>query len=90
MSWFDKTRTIKLSGRQGFDNRCLDCRQRLSLLTSEEYGVFMLLREGFTKKECSQRLGLKSRQVKNLAKSVFNKLCVSSLAELIVNYREIS
>lgn len=62
--------------------------QRLSLLTTEEYKVFMLLREGFTEKECAQRLGLRRGEVKKRTKSIYRKLHVRSLAELIVKYHE--
>ena len=61
--------------------------EKLSRLTTSEYKVFMLLREGFTKKECSQRLNMKRRDVKDCAKSIYIKLGVKSLTELIVKYR---
>lgn len=62
--------------------------QSLSLLTTSEYKVFMLLREGFSKKECSQRLNLKRGDMKNYMESIYRKLNVRSAAELIVKYRE--
>lgn len=62
--------------------------QRLSLLTTLEYKVFMLLREGFSKKECSQRLNMKRSGIKGCVESIYNKLNVMSIAELIVKYRE--
>lgn len=62
--------------------------KRLSLLTTLEYKVFMLLREGFSKKECSQRLKMKRGDVENHVKSIYSKLNVRSAAELIVKYRK--
>ena len=64
------------------------CQERLSRLTTSEYKVFMLLREGFTKNECSQRLNMKRRDVNNHVKRIYSKLHVRALAELIVKYRE--
>lgn len=61
---------------------------RLSLLTKHEYKVFMLLREGFSKKECSQRLNMKRSDLRVYVKTVLNKLDVGSSAELIVKYRD--
>lgn len=61
---------------------------RLSTLTTTELKVFMLMREGFTNKECAERLNMKQSEIKDTAKSIFRKLGVKSLAELIVKYRE--
>lgn len=61
--------------------------EKLSRLTTSEYKVFMLLREGFTIKDCSQRLNMKRGEVRNYAKSIYLKLNVNSLTELIVKYR---
>lgn len=61
--------------------------EKILLLTTLEYKVFMLLREGFTKKECSQRLHMKRRDLIRQIKSVYRKLQVKSLAELIMKYR---
>ena len=74
--------------RSVFHENVGDYQERLSRLTTSEYKVFMLLREGFTKKECSQRLNMKRRDVNSHMKRIYNKLHVSSLAELIVKYRE--
>lgn len=62
--------------------------QNLSKLTTLEYKIFMLLREGFSRKECSQRLHMKRREVKISIKTILRKLNVRSFAELIVKYRE--
>ncbi|MDD4546504.1 MAG: hypothetical protein PHR24_04340 [Oscillospiraceae bacterium] len=62
--------------------------QRLSLLTALEYKIFMLLREGFSKKECSQRLDMKRGEIKRCVKIIHKKLNLKSSAELIVRYRE--
>ena len=63
--------------------------ERISLLTTSEYKVFMLLREGFKKNECSQRLDMKRGEVNSHVKRIYRKLNVGSLAELIVKYRDI-
>lgn len=62
--------------------------QRLSQLTTLEYKLFMLLREGFSKKECSQRLNMKRSDVNIYVKTILKKLNVRSLTELIVKYRK--
>lgn len=64
--------------------------QRLALLTTPEYKVFMLLREGFSKKECSQRLNIKRRVVNKHIVEIYSKLNIRTIAELIVKYRKIS
>lgn len=61
---------------------------RLSTLNTTEYKVFMLVREGFSKKECAQRLKMKRRVVNNYIKTILHKLYVRNIAELIVKYRE--
>ena len=83
MLWFDRFRTKKA----GFDN-VEAYRQRTKQLTIMEYKIFMLLREGFSVKECSQRLNMKRREVKIYLKSIFKKLKVRSLVQLIIEYRE--
>lgn len=89
MSWLDKLRIRKRQPEQSvLRENAHTYHQRLSLLTTLEYKVFILLREGFTKKECSQRLNLKRGEVKDCTKSIYSKLEVSSLAELIVKYHE--
>lgn len=62
--------------------------QRLSKLTTLEYKIFMLLREGFSERECSQRLNMKRGDVTINVKEILDKLNVKSLAELIVKYHE--
>ncbi len=89
MSWIDKIRMRKSRPEQSdFHKNVGAYHQRLSLLTTLEYKVFMLLREGFTKKECSQRLNLKRGEVRVCAKSIYSKLNIRSLAELIIKYHE--
>lgn len=89
MSWLDKLR-MKKSGLEQPDlhENVHAYRQRLSLLTTLEYKIFMLLREGFSTKECSQRLNMKRGEVRGCAKSIYSKLNIRSLSELIVKYRE--
>ncbi|MDD4493692.1 MAG: LuxR C-terminal-related transcriptional regulator [Eubacteriales bacterium] len=62
--------------------------EQLSLLNSTEYKVFMLLREGFLERECSQRLNMKRGDIRKIVKNIYTKLNVRNTAELIVNYRE--
>lgn len=62
--------------------------QRLSTLTNQEYLVFMLLREGFSKDECSQRLGMKRSDINKHIKLIYRKLSVRTNAELIMIYKE--
>lgn len=62
--------------------------QRLSLLTTPEYKIFMLLREGFSNKECSQRLNMRRGDINGHVKSIYSKLSVRSSAELIMKYHE--
>lgn len=89
MSWLDKLRMKKSRLDQPDLHENIHAyRQKLSLLTTSEYKVFMLLREGFTKKECSQRLNMKRGEVRDCGKSIYSKLNVRSLSELIVKYRE--
>lgn len=62
--------------------------KRLSTLTTQEFLAFMLLREGFSKKECSQRLGLTRRDINKHIKLIYRKLGVRTNAELIMIYKE--
>lgn len=62
--------------------------KRLSTLTATEYKVFMLLREGFSIRECSQRLDMKQMAVNRYVTGIYHKLNVTTTAELIVEYRE--
>ena len=66
------------------------CRKRLTFLDPAEYKVFMLLREGFLKKECALRLNMKRGELKSHIKSIFKKLNVRNTTELIVNYCKVS
>lgn len=89
MFLFDKIRIKKSKAdKTDFDENIGAYQQRLSLLTTMEYKTFMLLREGFSKKECSQRLNMKRSDVRVHFKAILNKLNVRSTAELIVKYRE--
>lgn len=63
------------------------CPDETQTLTEEEYKVFMLLREGFTVKECSERLNMKRRVVRNNTKKIYRKLNIGTITELIVKYR---
>jgi len=62
-------------------------KDNLTLLTQLEYKLYMLLREGFSKKECAQRLSMRRGDVKTHVKSIYYKLGVNSISELIVKYR---
>ncbi|NLC44874.1 MAG: hypothetical protein GX783_11435 [Clostridiales bacterium] len=70
------------------ENDKISISQRLSTLTNQEFLVFMLLREGFSKDECSHRLGMKRRDVKKYTKHIYRKLNVRTNAELIMIYKE--
>ena len=89
MSWLNKFRVKKSQPEQPvLYDYSYSYGQRLSLLTTEEYKNFMLLREGFTKKECAKRLNMKRSEARDCVKSIYWKLHIRSLAELIVKYRE--
>ncbi len=62
--------------------------KRLSTLTTQEVLVFMLLREGFSRDECSQRLGVKRGDINKHIKHIYIKLDVRTNAELIIKYKE--
>lgn len=62
----------------------------LSTLTEQEYKVFMLIREGFSKKECSQRLTMKRGVVNKVVADIFHKLSVRTITELIIKYQNAS
>ncbi|HBT63585.1 MAG TPA: hypothetical protein DEB10_02845 [Ruminococcaceae bacterium] len=89
MSWIDKIRMKKSRlGQPNLYENNGAYQQRLSLLTTLEYKIFMFLREGFSTEECSQRLNMKRSDVKAHVNSIYSKLNVISSAELIVKYRE--
>lgn len=64
------------------------CQKGLAVLTEQESKVFMLLREGFSVTECSQRLNIKRRDVNRRVAGIYHKLNVRTIAELIIKYRE--
>lgn len=55
-----------------------------SLLTRREHDVVRLVTEGHVNREVAQQLGLSEHTVKNYLFNVFNKLGISSRAELIL------
>lgn len=79
---------LKNNLESAFQDNIEILKQRLSLLTVLEYKIFLLLREGFSKKECSKRLNMKRRDSRKNIKNIFLKLKVNSEAELIVKYRQ--
>lgn len=91
MSWIDNIRVKKsLPDQPEFYEDPKTIYKRLAKLSTIEYKVFMFLREGFTNKESSKRLNIKQGKVKKHTKSIYKKLGVSSLAELIFKYHEYS
>jgi Response regulator containing a CheY-like receiver domain and an HTH DNA-binding domain len=64
--------------------------KRLSSLTPREYQVYLLLLEGFTVKETAKQLKIKYSIANTHVTGIYKKLCVSSRAELIINYRNIN
>lgn len=92
MLLFKKMRNKKMSNKfknnsQIFRAEDRDINQeRLKLLTTLEYKVFILLREGFSNRECSQRLKIKKKDFKKHLKSIYYKLDVSSPLEIIIKY----
>jgi DNA-binding NarL/FixJ family response regulator len=70
------------------ENDRISLSRKLSALTTQEIMVFMLLREGFSKDECSQRLGVKRRDLNRHIRLIYRKLNVRTNAELIMKYKE--
>ena len=59
------------------------------LLTSREYELYLLLLDGFTLKECAEKLSIKYSTANTHMTAVYKKLNINSRAELIINYRDI-
>lgn len=57
-------------------------------LTTREADVFRLLVEGYTLKECAQKLEIKYSTINTHMTSIYKKLNVKSRAELIIRYRD--
>ena len=58
-------------------------------LTPREHDLFLLLLEGFTLKECAERLNVKYSTANTHMTSIYKKLAVNSRAELIIRYRRL-
>lgn len=86
--WFEKFSTKKSQIEAlNLDENPLALKERISSLDQSEYAIFTLMREGFSQKECKQKLNLKRGEVKKLTKSIFQKLDVCSHGELIIRCR---
>lgn len=65
-------------------------KERIDHLTPREYELFSLLIEGFTLKECAEKLSIKYSTANTHMSGIYKKLGVKSRAELIIGYRNIS
>lgn len=66
-----------------------DKKNKVSLLTRREYDVYLLLLDGFSLKECAEKLSIKYSTANTHMTGVYRKLTVNTRAELIINYRDI-
>ncbi len=64
--------------------------ERLALLTPRERDLFHLLLEGYTLKESAKQLNVKYSTANTHMTGIYKKLNVSSRAELIIKYHDIS
>ncbi|MEL7648601.1 MAG: LuxR C-terminal-related transcriptional regulator [Sedimentibacter sp.] len=61
----------------------------VSQLTPREYELYLLLLEGFSLKECAEKLSVKYSTANTHMTAVYKKLKVNTRAELIIKYRNI-
>ncbi len=85
----DKGRT-SMEKAEAASNSEKDKKGLLAGLTDREYGLYLLLLEGYTPRECSDMLKMKHSVTRSCIPEVFSKLKVSTRAELIINYRGIT
>lgn len=64
--------------------------ERLALLTPRERNLFLLLLEGYTLKESAKKMDVKYSTANTHMTGIYKKLNVSSRAELIINYLNLS
>lgn len=63
--------------------------ERVSRLTPREYQLYLLLLEGYSLKECADKLNVKYPTANTHMTSTYKKLGVKTRAELIIKYRDI-
>lgn len=66
-----------------------DKQKNIALLTPREYQLYLLLLQGFTLKESAHQLSVKYSTANTHINGIYKKLCISSRAELIINYHDI-
>lgn len=64
-------------------------KKKVELLTPREYELFCLLIEGYTLKECAEKLSIKYSTANTHITGIYKKLGVKSRPELIICYRDI-
>ncbi|MDF2616716.1 MAG: Bacterial regulatory protein luxR family [Sedimentibacter sp.] len=63
--------------------------ERVSKLTPREYQLYLLLLEGYSLRECADRLNVKYPTANTHMTSTYKKLEVNTRAEFIIKYRDI-
>jgi DNA-binding CsgD family transcriptional regulator len=63
--------------------------ERVSRLTPREYQLYLLLLEGYSLRECADRLNVKYPTANTHMTSMYKKLEIKTRAELIIKYRDI-
>lgn len=95
---FDRLKKILSGGKEDYteiiENEASDMDEDsmfkdVSLLTPREYDLYLLLLEGFSLKECAEKLSVKYSTANTHMTAVYKKLKVNTRAELIIKYRNI-
>ena len=63
--------------------------EKVSRLTPREYQLYLLLLEGYSLRECADRLNVKYPTANTHMTSTYKKLGIKTRAELIIKYRDI-
>lgn len=63
--------------------------QRVLSLSPREYETYLILLEGFTLRYAAEQMGVKYPTANTYVNAIYKKLCVSSRAQLIINYKDI-
>ncbi len=79
----------RLIKRKQSKHEVIDRKEKVELLTPREYELFNLLVEGFTLKECAEKLSIKYSTANTHMTGIYRKLEVKSRPELIIGYRDI-
>jgi DNA-binding CsgD family transcriptional regulator len=86
----DQSRNTGLpSEREKLDDKEKSKIKKVMQLTPREYDVYLLLLEGYTLKECADKLSIKYSTANTHMTGVYKKLGINTKAELIINYRDI-